>query len=123
MARIRACRGRTTSTLASVFGAARRVDGEYEAEQVIEGVGNARIGQLVARSPALGDRDDEAATTQTRQVIRHDLPRDADLLGKFRRKGPCAAQAQQDLRPGGVGECISESSERIVVNKRLHRTD
>ena len=51
-----------------MLGAAGRVDGQHEAEQVIEGMRNARIGQLIPRSPALGDRDDEAATAQKKAL-------------------------------------------------------
>lgn len=42
------------------------------------------IGQLVAGAPALGNGNDQPATAKTGKVIRGDLSRYPNLLGKLR---------------------------------------
>ena len=67
------------------------------------------IGQLVARSAALGDGDDESASAQASEVIRENLTRDPDLVGEVRRIPRGLPQAEQYLGSRRVREGVSES--------------
>ncbi len=91
------------------FRAQSGVDGEDEVHQLAEGVPDPWIGQLVARSAALGDGDDESASAQASEVIRENLTRDPDLVGEVRRIPRGLPQAEQYLGSRRVLEGVSES--------------
>jgi len=64
-----------------MFGATAGINGEHQAEEVVEGMADARISQFVACSTAFGKARDEAAPTQTGQVVGDELAGNADVVG------------------------------------------
>jgi hypothetical protein len=100
--------------------AARRVDSQYQAEKVVEGVPDAGIRQFVSSPATFVDSHHQTAATEAREVIRHDLARYPDVLGQLGRIARRPAQSQQDLCPRRIRQRITEAGQGVGVNQCLH---
>ena len=75
--------------------AALGIDDEDQGEQVVQGVPDPGIGELVAGPPAVRDGDDQAAAAQARQVVGQALPGHADRVREVGRVRRAVAQEQR----------------------------
>ncbi|KNA91043.1 hypothetical protein A5788_03885 [Gordonia sp. 852002-50816_SCH5313054-c] len=51
----------------------RRIDRENQSEQVVQGVGNPAVGQLVPSAATFGYRNNKPASPQASKMVRQDL--------------------------------------------------
>ena len=63
------------------------------------------------------DGDDESASAQTGQLIRHHLFGDTQLPGQHGRSGGPVAQGQQDPGPGVIGQGMAHPGQRRGVRE------
>ena len=75
--------------------AAVRLDNEHHPHQFIECWSQVRTGQAVPAPTAVGDSLDQAAPAQTREMVRHDLPRHSEHVSEVGWTTRRLAQGQQ----------------------------
>lgn len=85
------------------------LDRHHGGQQVLQGVAEPVVGELVASAAPVRNRDDEAAVAQASQVVGQPGPRDAQRVGKVGRVGPGLAQLETERRTSplagqGLGE-------------------
>ena len=88
-----------------------RVGYEHEVMKVRERVREPLVGQFVAQPTTFGGRDHQSATSEARQVIRHRLPREVELLREVGRVRGRLQEGHQDASPCFVGQRVTESRE------------
>ena len=81
--------------------------------QVVEGVAEPRVGELVPRAPAVGHGDDQAAVPQAREMVGEPGAGDAEEVGEVGRIGRLVAQGEQDAAADRVGERAAEPGQRV----------
>ena len=114
-------------------GAAGRVDGEHEADQVVERVGDPRVGELVAAAPALGLRrrpgrsragrpggwTGSAATRRSCRRVRTDSPAPrAASTGSRRGSGRTARTRTGTGRRCGCTVCMGRTVHQILYSEK-----
>jgi hypothetical protein len=97
-----------------------RVDGQHDAHQVGQRVGEPRVGQLVPGPSTFGDGDDQAATPQAGQVVGQALPAHLQQVRQIRGIGRAFPQGQQDPGPGRVGQGVPEPGQHPTKRQSFH---
>ncbi|GAB3960310.1 hypothetical protein GCM10027614_81870 [Micromonospora vulcania] len=72
-------------------------------------------------SGVLGCGDDQAAATQTRQVVGQVLPAGAQQFGEVGRVARAVPQREQEAGPDRIGQGVTEAGQDLAVRERLHR--
>ncbi len=81
--------------------------------QILQGMGQPSIGQLIAIASALGNGHHQAAATQAGQMIGHRLSSHTQEICQVSRIVRSVSQAHQDPGASRVGEGMAKASKRF----------
>lgn len=89
-------------------------------QQIVQGMGELGVRELVAGAPAFWNCHDQAATTKASKVIGHTLPGYPRRLRQVGRVTRRIFEGDQDLGPRLIRQGMTESSQHRHLRKRLH---
>lgn len=107
-----------SSAAARLLGVRARavsLDSEDSATQIVQGVPQTGVCQLVTHASPNGHGDDEAAVAQTGKMIRQPGTGDLQLIGQIGWMCGSLTESQQDATTNRLGERATEPGQRVDV--------